>query len=94
MSQENEHVQTYTELILVFVLLLVLTAITVTVSRLELGAFAIWAALLIAACKSILVLMYFMHLRYTGRLIAITFGVTVFTLAIIIAFLFWDISFR
>ncbi|OFW62817.1 MAG: caa(3)-type oxidase subunit 4 [Actinobacteria bacterium RBG_13_63_9] len=74
--------------------LLVLTAVTVAVSRIHLGALNVWVAILIASLKSSLVLLFFMHLKYEGRLIRTTFLVTIFTLAILISFLFWDVSFR
>jgi len=94
METEHQHTQSYTRLLAVLGALLALTGITVAVSRIELGALNIWMAILIASVKSSLVLLFFMHLKYEGRLIRITFLVTIFTLAILISFLFWDISFR
>jgi cytochrome c oxidase subunit IV len=44
--------------------LLVLTFFTVAVSWIDLGALNLWIALLIAAGKATLVVLYFMHLRY------------------------------
>ena len=44
--------------------LLFLTFLTVAVSWVDLGALNLWLALLIAATKATLVLLYFMHLRY------------------------------
>jgi cytochrome c oxidase subunit IV len=44
--------------------LLVLTFFTVAVSWIDLGALNLWVALLIAAGKATLVVLYFMHLRY------------------------------
>jgi len=52
----------------VFAALIVFTAITVAVAYIDLGIFNIYIALTIAAIKALLVLLYFMHLRYTGRL--------------------------
>lgn len=94
METEHQHTQSYTRLLTVLGALLALTGITVAVSRIELGALNIWMAILIASIKSSLVLLFFMHLKYEGRFIRITFLVTIFTLAILISFLFWDISFR
>ena len=89
-----EHPQPYRHLLAVLLGLLALTAVTVAVSRIQLGALNVWAAILIASLKSSLVLLFFMHLKYEGRLIRTTFLVTIFTLAILISFLFWDVSFR
>lgn len=52
----------------VFAALLVFTAITVAVAYIDLGMFNIYIALTIAAIKALLVLLYFMHLRYTSKL--------------------------
>jgi cytochrome c oxidase subunit 4 len=94
MESSEEHPQPYTQLLTVLVGLLALTGITVSVSRIELGVLNIWIAILIASVKSSLVLLFFMHLKYEGRFIRTTFVVTIFTLALLISFLFWDISFR
>jgi cytochrome c oxidase subunit 4 len=95
MAESHDHqVQPYTQVLAVLLGLLVLTGVTVAVSRIELGALNIWAAILIASVKSSLVLLFFMHLKFEGRFIRITFLVTIFTLAVLIAFLFWDVSFR
>ena len=74
--------------------LLALTAVTVAASRIELGGLNIWMTILIASIKSSFVLLFFMHLKYEGRFIRTTFVVTVCTLAMLVGFLFWDISFR
>lgn len=90
----EQHPQPYRQLLAVFLGLVLLTAVTVAVSRVNLGALNVWVAILIAATKSSLVLLFFMHLKYEGRLIKTTFLVTIVTLAVLIAFLFWDVSFR
>ena len=94
MESSEQHPQSYTQLLAVLLGLLVLTGVTVSVSRIELGALNIWAAILIASVKSSLVLLFFMHMKHEGRFIRTTFVVTVVTLAVLISFLFWDISFR
>ena len=93
-ESHHHHIQPYSHLLAVLAGLLALTGVTVAVSRIELGALNIWMAILIASVKSSLVLLFFMHLKYEGRFIRITFLVTIFTLAVLIGFLFWDISFR
>jgi cytochrome c oxidase subunit 4 len=95
MAEPSEaHIQPYSHLLAVLAALLALTAVTVAVSRVELGALNIWAAILIASIKSTFVLLFFMHLKYEGRFIRSTFVVTICTLALLIGFLFWDVSFR
>ena len=93
-SSAQEHILTYKQLLGVLAILVLLTIITVLASKIDLGALNIWLALLIASTKASFVLLFFMHLKYEGKVFMITFLVTVFTVAILIGFLFWDIAFR
>ena len=93
-TNHSGHALSYRKLLAVLAGLLFLTGVTVGVSRLDLGAFNIWAAIGIAALKSSLVLLFFMDLKDAGRPIVMTFLITVGLLAIAIGFLFWDIAFR
>jgi cytochrome c oxidase subunit 4 len=79
----------------IWVSLLVLTAITVTTASLNVGKVAILVALAIASMKSVLVLLYFMHLRYERRkLIKMIVPIALVTLAIFIGLTYSDILFR
>ncbi len=93
-SSSHEHIISYAKLFGVLCSLLSFTAITIGVSRMDLGALNIWVAILIAACKASFILLFFMHLHYETRLLKITFVGTIGCLAILIGFVFWDISFR
>ncbi len=93
-TNEHPHVISYKKLIGILIALLILTAITISVSMVDLGKFNVWAALLIASTKCTLVVLFFMHLKYENRVIRISFVVTLFCVAILIGFIFWDISFR
>jgi len=63
-SQQVGHVVPLQVLLAVWAALLVLTVITVAVVHVNLGAFNLWLALIIATVKASLVALYFMHLRY------------------------------
>jgi len=52
----------------IFAILMVLTATTVSVSYLDLGPFNTVVAIVIAVTKMMLVILYFMHVRYSSRL--------------------------
>ena len=55
--------------VLVFFILLVLTAITTTIAFFDLGGGVNnVAAITIAVCKALLVILYFMHVRYSDKL--------------------------
>lgn len=91
---EHEHIIGYGKLAAVWVALVILTAATVTVTRLELGAAKVWAALAIASCKSGLVIAIFMHMKYEARVFRIILFVALVTLATFIGFTFFDVLYR
>lgn len=68
MSEHAHHVipvRTYLE---VFAILMALLVATVVGSFLPLGPLHLPVALLIAAAKAVLIILYFMHVRYSNRL--------------------------
>ncbi len=90
----QQHVLSYKLLGGVLVTLIALTGITVGVSYVDLGFFNVPIALLIASVKATVVLLFFMHLKYEGVAIVISFTSTVIFLCIMIGFTFWDVAFR
>ncbi len=73
-SANGEHMQAASHLVpvrvylTIFSLLMVFTAVTVGVSYLDLGPFNTLVAIVIAVTKMMLVVLYFMHVRYSTRL--------------------------
>lgn len=94
MQNDRHHTGAIVQLIGVYGLLLLLTAATVGISRLDLGALNIWAALSIATAKAALVIMFFMHLKQEGRVIRLALLVTLATLAVFIGMTFFDVLYR
>jgi cytochrome c oxidase subunit 4 len=75
--------------------LIVLTAITVTTASLNFGRVGILVVLAIAAIKSTLVLLYFMHLSSEKRLLLkLLVPIAICTLAIFIGLTFTDVMYR
>ncbi|HEV8343655.1 MAG TPA: cytochrome C oxidase subunit IV family protein [Candidatus Binatia bacterium] len=71
--------------VLVFLALLVLTAVTTTIAFFDLGGGVNnAAALTIAVCKAVLVILYFMHVRYSDRLTWVFVAAGFFWLLILI----------
>jgi len=93
-SQENHHVLSYTTLAFILGLLLTLTGVTVAVSYMDLGFFNVPVALGVACTKVTFVLLYFMHLKYEGPIINLSFIGTITFLLIMIGFTFFDVAFR
>ena len=79
---------------MVLAILLVLTGVTVGVSYIDMGFFNIPIALASACTKVTFVLLFFMHLKYEGRIINISFISTVLVLVVLIGFTFWDVAYR
>lgn len=93
-NQEQHHVLSYKQLGMVLAALLVLTVITVGVSYMDLGFFNVPVALAIACTKVTFVLLFFMHLKYEGPIINLSFVGTASFLVIMIGFTFWDVAYR
>ena len=68
MSEHSEHVTGIPVYLMVFTALLVLTALTVFIAFQDLGPFNDVVAMVIAVLKGTLVVLYFMHVRYSTRL--------------------------
>jgi len=68
----------------IFSLLMVLTAVTVGVSFLDLGPANTLVAIVIAVTKMMLVVLYFMHVRYSSRLTWAVVGGGFFWLALLL----------
>ena len=97
MASEHTHEQHgigYGTLTAVWLALLALTALTVWFSRLDPGGNRIWGALTIASIKAGLVIAFFMHMRYEGRLLRWVLFTALVTLAIFIGFTFFDVLCR
>jgi cytochrome c oxidase subunit 4 len=92
MGEEKHGGATPRTYLLVWAGLIALTAATVIVASLQVGRAAVGAALAIAAVKSTLVLLYFMHLRWEKRLlIKLAIPITLVTLAIFIGLTYTDV---
>ncbi|HBE94670.1 MAG TPA: cytochrome-c oxidase [Desulfovibrio sp.] len=74
--------------------LMVCTAITVLVARVDLGFLNVVAALGVATAKALLVILFFMHLRYENSLLRWMVFMAFVILAICIGFTFFDLAWR
>jgi cytochrome c oxidase subunit 4 len=79
-----QHVIPQRVYILVFVTLLLLTLVTVDVAFYDAGWLNLYIALTIATCKALLVVLFFMHVRYSSRLTWVFVGAGFFWLAILL----------
>jgi cytochrome c oxidase subunit 4 len=75
---------------LIWAILMVLTATTVFAATVELHVFNIVVALLIATIKGTLVVLFFMHLRYSTKLTMVTVVASIFWLFIMFSLTMTD----
>ena len=93
MSSKN-HIVPFNIYIKVLFTLLVLTTLTVIAAQMDFGIFNVLIAMGIATIKAILVLLFFMHLKYDNKLFPVIFLTGVFFLVIIFVFCEFDIITR
>jgi cytochrome c oxidase subunit 4 len=82
--QAASHLVSPRTYVTIFLALMVLTAVTVGVAFLDLGPFNTLVALLIACTKMMLVVLYFMHVRYSSRLTWAVVGAGFFWLGLLL----------
>ncbi len=98
MSTSETHSETHVVplglYLLVFGSLLVLTGTTVAVAFMDLGPLNNFVAMGIAAVKASLVILFFMHVRYSTRLTALVLGSGFLFLAIMVGLTMVDYATR
>ena len=70
--------------LLILTALLVLTATTTGAAFINMGIFSPIVALAIACLKAVLVILFFMHIRYSSKLMMLTVGAGFFTFLVLI----------
>ena len=90
-GQQKVHIVSYKEHFSTLVALAVLTIMTMSVSVFgaDLYTLSILTALTIATTKSVVVMLYFMHLKYDKKIYRIMFGIVIF---LFIAFIILTLS--
>ncbi len=93
MSEPTHHSHTVVSpkiYLVIFATLLFFTALTVAASYLELGVFNAVVALAIAVIKGTLVVLFFMHVRYSSKLTKLTVAAGFFTFLVLISMTLTD----
>jgi cytochrome c oxidase subunit 4 len=91
---EEEHHVPYKVYFIVWGALLVLTAVTVGVSYVDMKNVTVLTAMLIAATKSMLVLLYFMHIRFEKPMYSAMILAAMLTYGTFVALTFVDYVYR
>ncbi len=80
----EHHIVTPVQYCLVFATLLVFTGVTVAAAYFDMGALNPVVALGIACFKAVIVILFFMHVKYQSRLIKMTVGLGFLTFLILV----------
>ena len=91
---KNDHVLPLRVYYAVFLALMGMTALTTAIAYADLGPLNAVVALGIAAIKAVLVLLYFMHVRYAGKLIRVFAAAGFFWLVIFFVLILTDYATR
>jgi cytochrome c oxidase subunit IV len=83
-KHEDHHIVPPTTYMLIFGALLVGTGLTVGAAFIDLGPFNPVLAILIACIKAVLVILFFMHVYFSSRLMKLTVAAGFFTFLVLI----------
>ncbi len=78
----------------VWAALMACTVLTVAVARVDLGFLNVAVAMAVATVKALLVILFFMHLRFENSLLRWMVFIAFVILAICIGFTFFDLAWR
>jgi len=82
----SQHIIPVRTNLVIFACLMALLVATVGVAYLDLGDFNLIVAMSIAATKALLIALYFMHLRYSPRIVWVYSGAALLWLGLLLAF--------
>jgi len=94
MENEKNHIIPYSTFLLVLALLITLTLVSVSVTRIYLGTFTVFMALLIAAVKSSFVLRIFMHLKFEKKIFTFMALAVILLICVVILITLLDYIYR
>jgi cytochrome c oxidase subunit 4 len=90
----HEHISPLSMYIGIFLMLMVMTGLTVFAAFVNLGSFNAPVALAIAVFKATLVILYFMHVKYSSHLTKLTVATGLFFLVILLTETMMDYASR
>ena len=94
MAHATPHVVPVRLYLTVFAVLLVLTAVTTAVAFVDLGRLNVVIMLTIAMVKATLVVLYFMHVRWSDQLVWLVVGGAIAWLLLLVVLVTGDLAIR
>ncbi|HXB62910.1 MAG TPA: cytochrome C oxidase subunit IV family protein [Acidobacteriaceae bacterium] len=89
-EHDEHHIVSPLQYAMVFGTLLTFTAVTVGAAFIDLGIFNPVVALGIACFKACIVILFFMHVKYSSRLVKMTVGAGFFTFLVLVTMTMTD----
>jgi cytochrome c oxidase subunit IV len=86
----DHHIVTPVTYMIVFATLLIFTCITVGAAYIDLGILNPVVALAIACFKAVVVILFFMHVKYQSKLVKLTVGSGFFTFLVLVTMTLTD----
>jgi cytochrome c oxidase subunit IV len=86
----KDHIVPVRTYVVIFVALIILTWVTTAIAFIDLGPFNVYVALTIAVIKATLVVLFFMHVKYSERVTKIYVAAGFFWLIIMIGMVLID----
>ena len=93
-NHDKPHIVPYRVFLLVLAALLVFTFVSIAVTNYDLGPLTVLTALLLATAKTVMVLTYFMHLKYDVKMFAVLVAAVLILIGAVIGITFLDYLFR
>ncbi len=94
MEKEKHHIVSYKSYFYILVTLIALTFMSIGITKINLGEYSVLGAMIFATIKSILVLTWFMHLKFDQPFLRIMVGFVVLLFLAVIFITFLDYYFR
>lgn len=94
MENEKHHIVPYRVYIYILMALVAMTFMSIGITKINLGEYSVLGAMIFATLKSILVLSWFMHLKFDQPLLRFMVGFVVLLFFAVIFITFLDYYFR
>jgi cytochrome c oxidase subunit 4 len=94
MENEKHHIVPYKVYFYILFALIVLTFMSIGITKINLGSYSVLGALIFSTVKSVLVLAWFMHLKFDQPFLRYMVGFVVLVFIAVIFITFLDYYFR
>jgi cytochrome c oxidase subunit 4 len=94
MEKEKHHIVSYKTYTYILVALIVLTFMSIGITHINLGGYSVLGALVFSTIKSVLVLTWFMHLKFDQPFLRFMVGFVILVFLAVILITFLDYFYR